>query len=93
MEWFDVKHGWLQKKIPDVCVKECSGSGDVGKNVEYWVHRLNFEVPEHLAKAYLQEFGAWEDLDIAPRQLLAERVLWLACCDIAEDGEWFGLVH
>ncbi len=42
---------------------------------------------------YLGEFGAWDDLESAEIDTLANRVLWTACCDIAEQGEWGGLCH
>ena len=42
---------------------------------------------------YLREYGAWENLETDTDRELAERVLWLACCDIREQGEWFGLIH
>ena len=39
------------------------------------------------------DVSCWDTLDTDTDQQLAERVLWLACCDIAEHGEWLGLTH
>ena len=43
---------------------------------------------------YLREFGAWtaEELAAKTDEELAEVVLWSACCDLRESGEWLGLV-
>jgi hypothetical protein len=80
-------------EIPAACVKDCSASGDVTEAVTYWQRRLRFMPPRSLMKTYLGEFGAWDDLNGADDETLARRVLWVACCDLKEDGRWFGLVH
>ena len=88
------KHGWLASgQFPAQCIAECSGPGSVDSAVEYWVNRLHFDPPRDLAIRYLREYGAWDDLDTADSDTLAQRVLWTACCDIAEQGEWLGLIH
>ncbi len=99
---FEPKYGWLASgQFPANCIAECSASGQVAPAVEYWVKKLNFQVPREHAIKYLKEFGAWplksdaydtglEDMSDSD---LAEKVLWLACGDIKEQGEWLGLVH
>jgi hypothetical protein len=54
---------------------------------------LEFQVPRERAIAYIREFGAWtaEELAAKSDDDLAEVVLWLACCQIRETGEWWGL--
>jgi hypothetical protein len=63
--------------------------------VAYWRARLDFTVPRDTAIAYLRDFCAWtaEELAAKTDDELAEVVLWSACSDIRESGEWFGLVH
>ena len=90
--FFDPRYGWLWGEIPAACVDACSASGDVSASVSDWVKRLSFEPPRALAISYLSEFGAWDDLETATPETLAERVLWIACGDISEQGEWSGLV-
>jgi len=98
-KWFD-KNGWFIGKFPPDCVKDCSASGPVDDSVDFWINELNFSVPRDLSISYLKEFGAWSlesDGDTGLNDMtdreLAEKVLWLACGDISEQGEWFGLIH
>ncbi len=97
---FEPKHGILMVgEFPSDCVADCSGQGDVTEAVAYWRNKLGFaealEPVEQLARDYLREFGAWDDLDDADlEETIADRILWCACCDIKESGEpWLGLVH
>ena len=93
-EWFDAA-GWLTRDIPAECAADCSHSGDCLPDVEAWRERLGFTVPRDLAIRYLREFGAWDDEELtgATDDTLANRVLWIACGDLSEQGEWLGLVH
>lgn len=91
---FDLKYGWLASgQFPADCIETCSASGRNDEAVEYWVQKLSFNPPRDLMARYLKEYGAWDDLDTADDETLAQRVLWTACHDIREQGEWFGLVH
>ena len=92
------EYGWLASgHFPADCIESCSASGSVDDAVEYWVNKLflaeTIAASRDLAVRYLQEFGAWDDLDTATDERLACRILWIACCDIREQGEWLGLVH
>lgn len=92
-EWFD-ENGWLLKELPGECVKACHHPGSCDEDVEYWQKKLGFVVPRRKAQEWLWEYGAWtpkelrDKTDVEP----AQAVLWLACGDIQESGEWFGLV-
>lgn len=96
---FDGRYGWLASgSFPRECIAECSAGGRVDDAVSYWCKRLNFTEAlaphRELVERYLREYGAWEDLGTADMETLAHRVLWTACCDMAETGEcWAGLVH
>jgi hypothetical protein len=92
--WFD-SQGFLLGVLPEDCVSDCSHSGPCDADVEYWRARLDFTVPRDRAIAYLREFGARtaEELAAKTDDELAKVVLWSACCDIRESGEWLGLIH
>jgi len=95
---FDPKYGWLASgRFPAECIMDCSASGSVDFAVENWRSILKFsqalEPVRSLAERYLKEFGAWDDLATVDIATLADRVLWTACNDIAEQGEWAGLIH
>jgi hypothetical protein len=97
-KWFD-EYGNFIGEFSAECVADCSASGAVDDAVAYWLKKLNFEVPRSRAIAWLLDFGAWpEETDEYNKGLndmtddeLALKVLWLACCDIKEQGEWFGI--
>ena len=91
-KWF-YENGELKGELPQDCVDECSSGGDVTSLVEHWVEELGFEVPREAAIKYLEAFGAWDDLENASQDDLNGRCLWSACCDISEQGEWYGLIH
>lgn len=98
--WFDLKYGWLQRKIPKQCVQDCARQGDCVDPCEDWVKRLpGFEdsiaAVRERAEKWIQEYGAWEREEIKAFSDfdLAVRVLWIATGDIKENGEWFGLAH
>jgi len=98
---FDEYVWYTGTAFPDECVRDCSAQGSVDSAVKYWRMRLRFEVPRERAIAWLWEFGAWpmktDKYDVGLTDMadedLAAKVLWLACCDIRESGEWLGLVH
>jgi hypothetical protein len=92
--WFDA-YGNLLKKTPKQCVEDCSHQGECFEDVKHWQEKLNFQVPRKLAIEYLREYGAWDcwELQRMDETTLAQKVLWLACCDIKENGKWFGLIH
>jgi len=92
LKWFH-DNGELKGELPQECVEDCSGSGDASSSVEHWVKELEFVVDRKQAIKWLEEFGAWETLETDSIEDITQRVLWLACGDISEQGEWIGLVH
>jgi len=92
LKWFH-ENGELKGELPQDCVEDCSGQGDATAMVQQWIVELGFVVDREQAISYLEEFGAWETLESDTDQEITERVLWIACGDISEQGEWVGLVH
>lgn len=91
-KWFD-ENGWLVGQIPKQCIRDCSQAGAVDDAVARWVEQLDFDCPEPQAAKWLREFGAWDAEELADHEANNRRVLWIACCDIKEQGEWLGLIH
>ena len=79
--------------IPEDAIRDCSHSGDCDADVQFWIEHLQVSAPRPLLESYLREFGAWADLKTAEDEVLIRRAFWLACNDLSETGEWFGLVH
>jgi hypothetical protein len=90
--WFN-SHGYLLGTLPADCIADCAHAGPCDDDVRHWREQLEFQVPRERAIAYIREFGAWtaEELAAKSDDDLAEVVLWLACCQIRETGEWCGL--
>lgn len=92
------QYGYIQSgSFPNECIADCSASGSADDAVEYWRDKLNFvtalEPVRDRVESYLEEFGAWDDLATADMEILADRVLWTACCGIKEYGDWFGVCN
>lgn len=77
-------------QLPVDCIRDCSASGDVSQAVEYWRNRLNLTVNRERAIECLKGYGAWDDETLAAssNNEIAERILWLACCDFSEYNTW-----
>lgn len=76
----------LLEELPEDCIRECSASGDVTAAVEHWCKALPFGVEPEAARRYLASTGGWDpgELEAADPDTLAQRVLWIACCDFGE---------
>lgn len=93
-KWFDAT-GWFQGEFPEDCIEQCHHQGACDADVARWRAELDFIAPRELAIPWLREFGAWdiEELSEMSDEDISNKVLWLACADIQEQGEWLGLVH
>ncbi len=88
------EYGHFLGEIPAEAVDDCTvGGQDASPYVKEWIAELGFAVPRDLAVKYLAEYGAWDDLDTVSLDTIAERVFWIACGDIQESGEWYGICH
>jgi len=70
----------------------CSHAGQCDSDVEwlrkqpYIIEQLNPIKPKLLADI-LREYGAWDDGDLANHEANLDRLLWIACCDTAENSK------
>jgi len=96
------KYGHFLGEIPEQCWQDCSAPGqDAAEAVSYWRRKLEFNVPRENAIRYLRETGAWplksNEYDTGLLEMddtdLACKVLWIACGDMREQGEWLGLCN
>lgn len=71
-------------------VQSCSGSGSQDDNVETLLAEIGSEeldaYAEDIAKE-LKEYGTWDIVELADTEENKRRILWIACCDIAENWE------
>ena len=75
-------------QLPAECISDCSTPGqDAAPAVDHWRRTLGFTVDRARAIACLKGYGAWEDLPDQTDEDLAEKILWIACCNFREwDG-------
>jgi hypothetical protein len=70
----------------------CSHSGQCDSDVEwlrqqpYIIEQLNGIKPQLLINI-LREYGAWDDGDLADHEANLDRLVWIACCDTAENAQ------
>jgi hypothetical protein len=86
------KNDWFHdrdaiKSPPAECVADCSAQGSVDDAVEYWVSELVFDGPAWLIREHLRGYGAWDRRELCDHQQNLRRLLWIWCCDIAENGD------
>ena len=75
-------------ELPEDCIADCS-RGDVTEAVAYWRKELAFSVDQDRARDCLHGYGAWDskEIDEMSDEDVAEKILWLACCDFRENGD------
>jgi hypothetical protein len=93
-KFFDDRGNWTGK-LPKQCIMDCSHAGDCSNDADYWVQQLDFTAPLDIAKKYLLSTGGWDQVDLDNMQpdQVNRIVLWLACNDIKESGEFYGLTE
>jgi len=72
--------------------KSCSHAGRCDDDVAWLMAQPHIEAqtaqwdPAILA-AELREYGAWESDELADHKVNVSRMVWMACCDVAEQPE------
>ncbi|MFZ4388446.1 MAG: hypothetical protein ACOYOI_09890 [Chthoniobacterales bacterium] len=83
--------GRIELEIPTRLVAVGYHSGQCQDDIDYLLtldsikNQLNKIGPVTLASE-LKEYGAWDDADLSVHQNNLQRILWLACGDLA-DGD------
>jgi hypothetical protein len=83
----------IPEEYREECIRDCSASGDVSESVDYWRRVLNFTVNRDRAIDCLAGYGSWDREELAEMDddEIANKILWLACCNFAEwDGDETG---
>lgn len=87
--WFDAC-GNVLRTIPDEAIAECTvGGQDASEPVAYWIEALNFDGPADEIRAYLKEYGTWDDDELADHRQNLQRLFWLYCGDLNEDPDTY----
>ena len=85
--WWSSSSGRIELFIPLDAVDACTHSGPCDTDIDHWVDRIHWRgVERSTMEQELKEVGAWKDLTSTPIRTLKERLLWIACNDLKEDG-------
>jgi len=93
--WFP-SSGRLNLSITLDEAKSCSHAGRCDDDVAWLMSQPHIEAqtaqwgPAILA-AELHEYGAWEWSELADHESNVSRMIWLACCDVAEEPEVYAM--
>lgn len=83
-EWFEDRQAL--KAPPLECVLDLSGAGDHPEDeIVHWVDKLQFDGPAWLIREHLKGCGAWSAHELCDHNRNRCRLLWLWCCDLAEE--------
>lgn len=65
----------------------CGSSGDQSANVQYVMENYDITGDVETCKDALRPYGAWEDDELEDHETNLQRLVWLAGCDLCEQGE------
>lgn len=88
--WFSTSSGLIELALTLDDAKAGSHQGqcdaDVAdlRTVPYILEQLD-QYPPALVAAELDEWGAWDEKELADHDANLSRLLWLACCDVREQ--------
>ncbi len=76
--------------IPGEAVQDIAQPGANDEAVAYWTPKIDFSetTPEQIRKE-LDEYGAWDDEELADDEQNRRRIVWQAAHNIAEEPEPF----
>lgn len=82
--------GLFLEGVPMSAIQEISSIGEQTENVRYYIDECMFSLNEEeteRGKEYLQSTGGWMKEEIAEMtsEEVAQKLLWLFCCDTAEN--------
>ena len=83
-------HEYDKRTFPAAMVADCTAPGqDADPMIRRWLRTKPFDADPDKARAYLKGFGAWDEEELQDHEANIRRLVWLACCDISEQGRWY----
>jgi hypothetical protein len=83
--------GLIELNIPTEVVETCYHAGNCSDDIAY-IRRTNADIERQLQSVNQQvlrdelaEYGAWDDAELADRDANLNRLLWLACGELADE--------
>lgn len=89
--WWTESLGRIELQITLKQAQACSHPGSCDNDVaalrqDPKIRRQLNKLKPGLVAECLSEYGAWEDDELADHEQNLNRLLWIACCDIAEEA-------
>jgi hypothetical protein len=82
--------GRIELKITKAQAESCSHPGPCDNDVDDLrtvpaIRRQLDKLEPSLVAECLKEYGAWDDEELSDHEQNLNRLLWIACCDLAEQ--------
>lgn len=90
--WWTTGSGYVELKLGLQDARGCAHAGQCDADVEalslepYVAEQLEVALDPDNVKATLADWGAWDAEELADHAQNLQRLLWLACCDLAEEN-------
>ena len=91
LEWWTESLGRIELQIARDDAQSCSHAGRCDDDVAElrkapYIRAQLDELDAVTVRDSLREYGAWDADELADHDANLTRLLWLACCDIAEEA-------
>lgn len=88
-KWWISSSGRIELRIPMEQARSCSHAGACDNDIAALrknpaIKRQLDTISPDTLKAELKEYGAWNAAELADHEANLDRILWIACCDLAE---------
>lgn len=87
--WWTTGSGRIELQIAMKDARAASHPGPCDADVDRlrgvpYLRRQLAKIAPSVLRGELREYGAWDDAELADHDANLSRLLWLACCDVAE---------
>lgn len=84
--------GGLELKVKTQDAIDCSHVGDCAQDVmwlsnEKYISDQREKINPNEIRSELNDYGCWDDDELADDDANWQRILWIACCDIRDQSE------
>lgn len=92
MHYWTCGSGLIELRVALEDAQACSHPGDCEADVRALMATRHIadqlkEIDAETAREVLWDYGAWNDDELSDHEANLRRIVWLACCDVAENPE------